>query len=308
MATILRPKLTRAELEAIGADLVGKLGGQWTHGRGMCRCPVHADHSPSLSVRVGHTSLLFHCFAGCATTEILAWIRQEGPKALASAEPGPAPLRDKNDWLRARAMELWNEGRGLGGTVAEMYLHARGLPCRSDALRFHSSAPLGPARNLSFRPAMLARVTHRGRVLAVQRTYLDPVHGRRARDIGNPRRMLGHPGQGAVELCPATDTLGLAEGVETAMSAAILLDIPVWAVLGNERLPRVAIPDDVTRLILLPDSDAAGQKGASLAEAAFKREGRCIETQLPWNGLNDWNDLLRAEHRTSSSPSTGRRT
>lgn len=151
---------------------------------------------------------------------------------------------------------------------------------------------------------MLARVSHRGQVLAVQRTFLDPHHARRARDLGNPRRMLGHPGQGAVELFAATEILGLAEGIETAMSAARLLKIPVWAVLGNERFPQVAIPNSVARLVLLPDNDHAGRRGAGLAETAMTREGRRIETLLPWNGLNDWNDVLRADHGNSSRMSS----
>lgn len=146
-----------------------------------------------------------------------------------------------------------------------------------------------------FRPAMLAALHERERLVALQRTFLAPDEPRRARDLGNPRRMLGRPGNGAVVLAPATHTLGLAEGIETALSAILLLDIPVWATLGNERLPHIAIPDTVTRLILLPDNDRGGRIGAAKAAEAYAMPGRTIETLWPPDGLNDWNDVLRAE-------------
>lgn len=142
---------------------------------------------------------------------------------------------------------------------------------------------------------MLAALHEQERLVALQRMFLDPGQPRRARDLGNPRRMLGRPGHGAVILMPATDTLGLAEGIETALSAILLLDIPVWATLGNERLPHIAIPDTVTRLILLPDNDRGGQIGAAKAAEAYAMPGRTIETLWPPHGLNDWNDVLRAE-------------
>lgn len=52
-------------------DLVGSLGGTW-HGRtAMCLCPVHADRTPSLSIRQGNRGILVTCFAGCDREDIL---------------------------------------------------------------------------------------------------------------------------------------------------------------------------------------------------------------------------------------------
>lgn len=141
---------------------------------------------------------------------------------------------------------------------------------------------------------MLAALHERERLVALQRTFLDAHEPRRARDLANPRRMLGRPGRGAVMLAPATDRLGLAEGVETALSAMILLGIPVWATLGNERLAHIAIPDTVTHLILLPDNDRGGRIGVARALDAYVAPGRTIETLWPPAGFNDWNDVLRA--------------
>jgi hypothetical protein len=161
-------------------------------------------------------------------------------------------------------------------------------------LRFNDRTPLGKKAAAIFRPALIAAVTDDSGLLAIQRTFLDG-RGRRARDLGKPRWMLGGPGAGAVRLAAPTDTLGLAEGVETAMFAMILLGIPVWATLGSERFPHIAIPQSVTRLLLLPDNDAAGHLAVPIAMEAHAMPGRRIDTDWPWHGLNDWNDTLRME-------------
>jgi len=39
----------------------------------MARCPAHDDHHPSLSIGEGEDGrILLHCWAGCATAEVLA--------------------------------------------------------------------------------------------------------------------------------------------------------------------------------------------------------------------------------------------
>ncbi|MCE3370507.1 toprim domain-containing protein, partial [Staphylococcus aureus] len=74
-----------------------------------------------------------------------------------------------------------------------------------------------------------------------------------------PKRALGSLGQGAVRLAePVDGKLGLAEGIESALSAMQLFGIPCWASLGNERFGLVAIPDSVRELHLFIDNDAGG--------------------------------------------------
>ncbi len=165
----------------------------------------------------------------------------------------------------------------------------------SAALRYHPQTPIGRGREACFRPALIAAISQGDSVIAIQRLFLDRNRPALAADLTRPKLMLGRPRSGAVMLEPPNLQLGLAEGVETAMSAAILLGIPVWAVLGNERLSRIAIPASVRRLILLPDNDRAGRLAESQARDAHAGAGLVIETVWPWAGLNDWNDVLQAE-------------
>ena len=51
------------------------LGGKWQGSYGLCRCPVHADGTPSLKVRDDprkSDGIDLHCFGGCAWNEVKA--------------------------------------------------------------------------------------------------------------------------------------------------------------------------------------------------------------------------------------------
>ncbi|MGZ8184690.1 MAG: CHC2 zinc finger domain-containing protein [Methylobacter sp.] len=43
-------------------------------GRYIALCPAHADKSPSLSIAEKDGSVVFHCFAGCESADVLAAI------------------------------------------------------------------------------------------------------------------------------------------------------------------------------------------------------------------------------------------
>ncbi|CAN5496995.1 hypothetical protein BH10PSE12_BH10PSE12_07950 [soil metagenome] len=260
----------------------------------MCHCPAHDDGSPSLSVRIGQRNLLFKCFAGCETPAILRALARLDPVPLSAAprDTGSKPASVR--WVRDRVHQLWGDARPVRGTPAEAYLVGRAIATNSDALRYHPRTPVRQDGVLMFRPALLCAVQACNDIVALQRMFLDIRHGGLASDLGGPRRMFGRPGRGAVRLAEPTDSLGLAEGVETAMAAMTMLGIPVWATLGAERLARIDIPRRVRRLILLPDNDAPGRAALTSARTAYAAAHRRIETILPPGQAKDWNDLLQA--------------
>ena len=280
------------DLEQQGQRLVEALGGRWSTRGGMCRCPAHADRTPSLSVRLGHSSLLVHCFSGCETSDVLRAIRAQHllrGERLASAvckDPPPA-LPDHSAAVR----RLWAESHALGGCPSERYLAGRGLKSVSAALRFHPRTPLGSGAAVRFLPALIAAIKTDTGLVAVHRTFLTPEGSRAALDA--PRRMLGRPGQGTVRLEAPGRVLGLAEGLETAIAAQMLHAVPVWAVLGNERFGMVALPPHVEQLILFVDNDAGGRLAETRARRAFD-DRLNIVTRAPV-GANDWNDVLLGE-------------
>lgn len=261
----------------------------------MCRCPAHDDRTPSLSVRAGERRLLFHCFAGCETADVLRALRRlrlldpdrpHRPDELAST---PADPGRRN---RGAAARIWAGARPIGRSPAADYLLGRGLSVEASDLRYHPRVPSGRGVQAIFRPAMLAAVRDDSGLVAVHRTFLDLSPARLA-DLAVPKRALGRLGRGAVRLQPPSDgRLGLAEGIETALAATFLTGIPCWATLGTERFARVALPSSVRRLILFLDNDPGGRRAETLARETHRGSGLEIESRYPAAAGADWNDVL----------------
>lgn len=150
--------VSRATLADQGRAIVEGLGGKWSNGQGMCRCPAHDDSSPSLSVRLGDKSLLFKCFAGCDGSAVLRALRsggQVGRDGVRSTED-IQPRKIVTD--SAMAKRLWDATQPIGGTLAETYLERRAITARSSQMRFHPRCQLGPKNNATFHPALIVAV------------------------------------------------------------------------------------------------------------------------------------------------------
>ena len=276
-------------------DLVERLGGRCGPNGGLCRCPAHDDRRPSLSIRPGRTRLLLHCFAGCRAADILRALLADGLVAgsvaglAAATEPEPAGAGST-----PLALRIWGGARPIGGTPARTYLAGRGLETHSPELRYHPRTPHRPKPLTRFRPALVAAVRDESGLVAVHRSFLDPKRNALA-DLPEPRCGLGRFGRGAVRLGGIAPRLGLAEGIETALSATALFDVPCWATLGTERFRLVALPEEVAELLLFLDNDAGGRRAERLARETFGHLP--IEAHYPRRAGEDWNDVLRASLR-----------
>jgi hypothetical protein len=286
-------RYTATDLDEQGRALVERLGGRWTANGGLCRCPAHDDRNPSLSIRAGRTRLLFHCFAGCDATAVLRALGAAGLLHAASSSgclPGDRPRWTDRRASRS-ALRLWEDSRPIAGTPAERYLAARGIRLASPDLRFHPRTPHEPRPLTCFRPALIAAVRDSSGLVAVHRSFLDPRRSGLA-GIDQPRCGLGRLRGGAVRLGGMAPRLGLAEGIETALSASILFGLPCWATLGTERFPLVELPPQVTELVLFLDNDPGGRRAEALARETFAQ--LTVEARYPKRAGDDWNDVLRA--------------
>jgi DNA primase len=191
--------------------------------------------------------------------------------------------------LRAALLEIWRGTMLPQGTAAERYLRNRGITLPlPPSLRFHPR--LHYPRSGLQKPCLVAAVSGPDRLItAIQRIYITG-NGKKA-DVSNPKLTVGRLGNGAVRLGAASDRLGIAEGLETGLSAMQVFGVPVWCALGT-RLDGVAIPDTVTVLAILADNDDPGRRAAERAVHAHERLGRTVEVRYPPHGLKDWNDAL----------------
>lgn len=284
-------------LESTARQICENRGGKWSGTKGMACCPAHDDRTPSLGVSLGRQAILFHCFAGCDQQSILAALAREGFDASALFSGSSTTDQFERKWTlkpSAPALRIWREAEHLRASPAKAYLESRGILAVSSALRFHPRTPLGPRGRTRFLPAMVAAASLDEGPIAIHRTFLSRDSCEKA-DFEKPKRALGSLGESAVRLFATTKgKLGLAEGIESAMSAYALTGIPTWATLGNERFGLVSVPESVTELHLFVDHDAGGELAATRALAAYASAGRTIQVRKPPSRDTDWNDELRA--------------
>ncbi len=220
------------------------------------------------------------------------------PKAKPIARPAQEDLeREKEDKI-AWARKVWSECRPAADTLVETYLQSRnikstrlplGMP---PTIRFHPSLRHTDAE-ISF-PVMVAAVQNgQGRLTGIHRTFLRP-DGKGKALVAGPKKMAGIVWGGAIRLCPASFTLGIAEGIETALSVTLAAELPVWAAGSLGNMAALDLPPVVKDLVLCVDADgdqdalAGTIKKAKLFHAAH---GRRVRVAQPPGGM-DFNDML----------------
>lgn len=156
---------------------------------------------------------------------MLAALAREGTEIAALFSGSGDNISIESSFARkpsTAALRIWREALPLRQSPAMAYLEGRGILAASAALRFHQRTPLGPKGRARFLPAMIAAVSLDEGPIAIHRTFLTQSGNEKAFFV-NPKRALGSLGEAGVRLfAPANGRLGLAEGIESAMSAYAL--------------------------------------------------------------------------------------
>lgn len=231
-----------------------------------------------------------HCFR-CAFTE-----SHHPERGIVRRAPTIKPTfksqGPKHERLSDWGLNLWNSTQELSGT-ALLYLASRrcAVPPADTHLRWHPSLK-HPSGYVG--AALVALVTHihSREHLSLHRTWITPTG---KADLETPRLPLANHSlkEGVIRLYPddwVTNWLGIAEGIETALSMAHAYQ-PVWATIDAGHLAQFPVLVGVGELVIAQDKDAAGMAAASICANRWAQEGRTV--LLTDQQQNDLNDVLK---------------
>ena len=236
---------------------------------------------------------------------------QEIEKHLGNAPIMPTAQGQRQDDQKRRdeMNALWKRAAPIAlDDAAGRYLHCRvGIRSFPAALRQVADERYSEAgQRATWHPAMVARVDPSdearaaGERAALHRTYLNSEGGKA--DLSSPRKMMGAmPTGAAVRLMPHENILGIAEGIETALSASLLFNVPVWAALTADLLQAWEPPVGVETVMVFGDTDISmtGQAAAYALGRRLKIKGLTTIVELPQRLGADWNDVLIERRRAA---------
>ncbi|GLR68661.1 DNA primase [Acidocella aquatica] len=226
-----------------------------------------------------------------------AWRFLGTPRECTQLEPrAHSALAQTSAGSPESARRLFAMSKPIAGTIAETYLHGRGITALHEigSLRFHPCCYYRPHPESSPEawPAMIAAITDLdGTMTGVHRTWLDPS-GHDKASVDTPRRAMGHLLGNGVRFGTSSDVMAAGEGIETMLSLrCVLPSLPVVAALSANHLAALLFPATLRRLYVARDNDAAGD--AAFTALAERAQAVGIETLSLSPALQDFNDDLR---------------
>lgn len=214
------------------------------------------------------------------------------------------PKINKIDKVSSRqefARELWDKSSEIGGTLAEKYLsECRSIPVRQmnvQNLRFLKNAPvLGNNVRRKYLPALLAKAENiDGESCGLQLTYLCQNGNKAA--ILKPKIQIGNFKKSACIRLENSDNLIIAEGIETALSAAFLTGRSAVATLGTSGMINFQPWQKFNSILIAQDNDKShsGENAAlHLAHKLIISGCNVSGILVPPKPFGDWNDYMKS--------------
>lgn len=199
---------------------------------------------------------------------------------------------------RERVIRKFGRLSPLQGTSGEAYLQRRGLlELPEEGIRFCDSQT---CNGHAYQALYSLATDDKGALCYLHRTLLD---GDRKADVVAAKKLMAlqessyleYAGSVAIRMFPPAATLGIAEGIETALSCRQIYRCNVWSVMNTSFMEKFIAPPGVNHLVIFADNDT---HGAGLA-AAFKCGKNNIlsrndveKVSIRWPDLPDFNDML----------------
>jgi putative DNA primase/helicase len=206
--------------------------------------------------------------------------------------PKPIPAATRDELNR-----IWKRSQPIApGSPAGKYLFAR---CGIGHFPIH----LREVSNGT--PEMIAMVSdNAGNLVTLHRTFLT-LEGDKANGFGrSSRKLMPGPLPDGVAIRLYTDphpyetelkTLGVAEGIETAISVTQMFHVPCWSLINSVMMAKWNPPDGVEKVIIYGDND----KSFTGQAAAYKLANRLsdklsVKVKIP-DQVGDWNDVHQGQ-------------
>ena len=297
--------LTRAQVDYSPSAIAAYCGRAEGCGRNWkCVCPICNRHS--LSVTYGtKVSILIRCWH-CELCGINDGFTEQR-KLLIDAGLLPEDLRgikklssaEYAAWLKEErecAARLWQRLRPLRpDDVAAKYLRARGIELFIGHPALRTCDEWVQHSVGRFRPVLASRLWHVEYGLsAVQLTYLQFDGSDRDRELKPGKRTLGPRKGGAVWIgAPRADEeFVVAEGLETLLSAMMLLNIRCGAAVLGSDFKNLVLPKGTQRVHIAADNGDTGREAAAYTSKLWCRRGLHVRVSVPDKEGEDFNDVL----------------
>ena len=209
---------------------------------------------------------------------------RKAPKATAKHQGGLAPWAAR-EWAAAQPLH--------GAALAYLKARACCIPPEDGHLRCNPALqhPSGYSGT-----GLVALVTdaRTGQPISLHRTWV-LGNGEKA-PLETPRLLAaGHrKAGGVIRLWPRQNgqPLGIAEGIETALSLA-WADLAVWAAIDAGNLAQLPVLPGSPELLIAVDADPAGEAAAAECATRWCAAGRRVRLVRPDAGDNDLNDTAQ---------------
>lgn len=221
--------------------------------------------------------------------------------------------------LYEKIVKVWNECVPITSEITgpmRLYFKSRGLFFKAEKVMESDSIRFNP--NMSYYdedgnlvgkfPAIVCAIRDvNGTLVTLHRTYL--TEGGTKAVLEDPKKMMPVPdgmdvNGASIRLGEPTEgILGVAEGLETALSAYRATQIPVWSTVNATLMGSFQIPEGVHTVLIWADKDrsGAGEQYANILKAKVLASGRNAFIVMPRMAIPpkakgvDWNDVLMSD-------------
>lgn len=210
------------------------------------------------------------------------------------------PVTSSASSLRTKVQNKFGKLQPLRGTTGAVYLNARGIfSLPLEAIRFNDKQRY--AGNV-YQSLYALATDDKGELCYLHQTLLD---GAKKADIGKSAKRqkslqednyLDHARSVAIRMFPVASTLGIAEGIETALSAHQIYNVNTWATMTANFMKKFRVPAGVKHLIIFADRDENSATGLAAAyecaHANLQSKNDLQRVSVFWPDHDDFNNML----------------